>query len=52
MFGAIGATLVAIGIMPKIAAIGMIATAVLLSGVAGNIRWCVGYLQTSSKQIL
>ncbi|MDR1139574.1 MAG: DnaJ domain-containing protein [Rickettsiales bacterium] len=44
LFGAVGATLAAMSIIPEIAAIGVIATAVL-SGIAGAVIGCVtGYL--------
>ncbi|MDG7055542.1 MAG: hypothetical protein LJD31_03305, partial [Wolbachia endosymbiont of Menacanthus eurysternus] len=44
LFGAIGATLAAMGIIPEVAAIGVIATAVL-SGIAGAVIGGVaGYL--------
>ncbi len=44
LFGAIGATLVAIGIIPEITAIGLIATAVLLGIVGAALGCIVGYL--------
>lgn len=44
LFGAIGTTLVAIGIIPEITAIGLIATAVLLGIVGAALGSIVGYL--------
>lgn len=44
LFGAVGATLVAIGIIPEIVAIGVIATAVLLGIAGAALGGIVGYL--------
>ncbi|WP_250295228.1 hypothetical protein [Wolbachia endosymbiont of Oedothorax gibbosus] len=44
LFSAVGATLVAIGIIPEIVAIGLIATAVLLGIVGAALGCIVGYL--------
>ncbi len=44
LFGAIGTTLVAMGIIPEITAIGLIATAVLLGIVGAALGCIVGYL--------
>lgn len=44
LFGAVGATLAAIGIIPEITAIGLIATAVLLGIVGAALGCIVGYL--------
>ncbi|WP_434732075.1 ankyrin repeat domain-containing protein [Wolbachia endosymbiont of Zygogramma bicolorata] len=44
LFGAVGATLVAIGIIPEIIAIGVIATAVLLGIAGAALGGIVGYL--------
>ncbi|WP_265034697.1 MULTISPECIES: hypothetical protein [unclassified Wolbachia] len=44
LFGAVGATLVAIGIIPEIIAIGVIATAVLSGIVGAAVGGAVGYL--------
>lgn len=44
LFGTVGATLVAIGIIPEITAIGIIATAVLLGIASAALGGVVGYL--------
>lgn len=44
LFGAVGATLAAIGIIPEIVAIGVVATAVLLGIASAALGGIVGYL--------